>query len=713
MKFRQAAILGALCIILAGGLITLPVSPLAKVNEVTSRADYNGNGSTTAFPYTWRITDKNHLEVLVDGVAKVVDTDYTVSGVDADAGGNVTFIVAPASGTRVTILRKQPLEQQSDYITGEGFPSERVEKDLDKLAMIGQQQAEQLNRSLHVNKQSSTVDAALTPTSCADKAVVWNATATGFDCSTIVSTGTITTPVSAENGGTGLANTTGYTKAGLPAAGTAGRIARVTDDARGLWHDTGTAWTSVSSNAANVFDFGAACDGATDDTAAFTAALAGVGPGGTVYVMKSGSASSITCLVDSIELDGGQHLIGGGRDNVIIKSTSAGTGAGIRRKASLSPGSAQGVYVSGLRFDSFQYGIDARGMIESVFENILITTAATSIYTGVRTGETGGTIYNRFIHVKMSGATARDLDTDVSTSDPPVHLNQFEGCQFESTANAPQLVGNGGNGLAGNSFVGNEFKLGLRIQATTGTTFLRNYFEGGATELELDSGNLGVRISGNYFNSWGANAAIRIGYNGGSAGGNDQGVTIGGNAFWSGTTAIAIPSNATGVNGVSVLANAFTSVTTQVSDTQGKIRVYFPDSVVRAVRTAAQSLTTGTFTAIDFTATDTFDTNNMHDPASNSTRLTAPYTGKYRVSANLQFAADATGERGVRLKVDGTTYYAYVLGPNNGAGDTTNLVVTDTLHLAAGSYVEVYGVHTNGTSLNVTDASAVMEYVGN
>jgi hypothetical protein len=53
-----------------------------------------------------------------------------------------------------------------------------------------------------------------------------------------------------------------YTKAGLPAPGNAGRIARVTDDSRGLWIDTGTSWRSVS-GAADVMDFGAIGDGAS------------------------------------------------------------------------------------------------------------------------------------------------------------------------------------------------------------------------------------------------------------------------------------------------------------------------------------------------------------------------------------------------------------------------------------------------------------------
>ncbi|MFY9586677.1 MAG: glycosyl hydrolase family 28-related protein [Actinomycetota bacterium] len=63
-----------------------------------------------------------------------------------------------------------------------------------------------------------------------------------------------------------------YTVATLPAAGTAGRLARVTDGIRGVWIDTGTQWHSITGHA-DVRDFGAVGDGVADDTAAIQAAI--------------------------------------------------------------------------------------------------------------------------------------------------------------------------------------------------------------------------------------------------------------------------------------------------------------------------------------------------------------------------------------------------------------------------------------------------------
>lgn len=69
-----------------------------------------------------------------------------------------------------------------------------------------------------------------------------------------------------------------YTKSALPTPHVAGRIARVTDTARGLWLDQGTSWFAAAGEVYNVKDFGAVADGTTDDLAAFNAAIAAMTP---------------------------------------------------------------------------------------------------------------------------------------------------------------------------------------------------------------------------------------------------------------------------------------------------------------------------------------------------------------------------------------------------------------------------------------------------
>ena len=90
--------------------------------------------------------------------------------------------------------------------------------------------------------------------------------------------------IPAANGGTGMDNTTGSTFAGLPAAGTAGRLARVTNTIRGLWMDQGSQWFSLAGEIVNVKEFNAKGDNSTNDTTAITAAINAANAAGSLYL---------------------------------------------------------------------------------------------------------------------------------------------------------------------------------------------------------------------------------------------------------------------------------------------------------------------------------------------------------------------------------------------------------------------------------------------
>lgn len=123
------------------------------ISTTTSRQIYNGNGVTTVFAFPYRFLRNEDLEVyrINDSTGVVttlaLSTDYTVSGADNDAGGNVTTTVAPATGERLVIVRVVDLTQEVDYITGDPFPAETHERALDRLTMISQQLQEELDRT--------------------------------------------------------------------------------------------------------------------------------------------------------------------------------------------------------------------------------------------------------------------------------------------------------------------------------------------------------------------------------------------------------------------------------------------------------------------------------------------------------------------------------------------------------------------------------------
>jgi len=123
-----------------------------------SRNDAVGNGSNKDFPYTFRISDQDDIQVLADGVVQILFTDYTVSGVGAQGGGLISFIVAPLALVEIAILRDQPFLQGSNYVPNEDFPAERIELDLDMQGMIQQMIREELGRALKFKIESLDKD---------------------------------------------------------------------------------------------------------------------------------------------------------------------------------------------------------------------------------------------------------------------------------------------------------------------------------------------------------------------------------------------------------------------------------------------------------------------------------------------------------------------------------------------------------------------------
>lgn len=125
------------------------------VSSSLNRKDYNGDGVTTAFAFPFLFFQNSHLVVIETVVATGLETvltlgtHYTVTGAANPAGGTVTRLAAPATGTRLTILRQVPATQESDYIANDPFPAETLEQNLDLGVMLDQQLAELDNRALH------------------------------------------------------------------------------------------------------------------------------------------------------------------------------------------------------------------------------------------------------------------------------------------------------------------------------------------------------------------------------------------------------------------------------------------------------------------------------------------------------------------------------------------------------------------------------------
>ena len=150
----------------------------------TARVQYNGNGSTTAFSVPFVFSTSADLKVYKTVVATGVETlqtlttHYTVSGgggTGSPATGTVTFLSAPASGERVTILRSVPNLQGVDYVENDAFPAQSHELALDKLTLQLQDVKENLTRAILFTPGSTSTNISI-GTPVAHALLKWDAT---------------------------------------------------------------------------------------------------------------------------------------------------------------------------------------------------------------------------------------------------------------------------------------------------------------------------------------------------------------------------------------------------------------------------------------------------------------------------------------------------------------------------------------------------------
>lgn len=121
------------------------------ISTTDSSIAYSGNGVTLAFAVPFRFLVDADLTVTLRSTAGVestlvLNTNYTLTGANDDAGGTLTMVVAPAVGERLVIERIVGITQETDYPEGSNFPAEAHERALDRLTMIGQQLLRSISR---------------------------------------------------------------------------------------------------------------------------------------------------------------------------------------------------------------------------------------------------------------------------------------------------------------------------------------------------------------------------------------------------------------------------------------------------------------------------------------------------------------------------------------------------------------------------------------
>jgi hypothetical protein len=124
------------------------------VADNTSRNQYTATSGQTVFAYTFEIVDKDDVVVLKNGTTLSEGTDYAVSNVGNDSGGNVTLTVGATASDVLTLYRDMPYARTQNYTNSGDFLASEVNSDFDELWLA----SEQTNRSFEQSVRKPITD---------------------------------------------------------------------------------------------------------------------------------------------------------------------------------------------------------------------------------------------------------------------------------------------------------------------------------------------------------------------------------------------------------------------------------------------------------------------------------------------------------------------------------------------------------------------------
>jgi len=143
------------------------------ISTTIIKNSFSGDGSTTAFTYSFPINSTSEITVIIKAstgveTVKTITTHYTVADAGAN-GGTVTFTSGniPASGETILLFRNTTKNQVTDLIENDPFLAESLEAQFDNLQMQVQEVSEAVDRSFKVAKSNTITNSETTASASA------------------------------------------------------------------------------------------------------------------------------------------------------------------------------------------------------------------------------------------------------------------------------------------------------------------------------------------------------------------------------------------------------------------------------------------------------------------------------------------------------------------------------------------------------------------
>lgn len=163
---------------------------------------------------------------------------------------------------------------------------------------------------------------------------------------------------------------------------------------------------------------------------------------------------------------------------------------------------------------------------------------------------------------------------------------------------------------------------------------------------------------------------------------------------------VAVTNWYSGITNTSVNVNAVTAKGT---------KVYHSANITVTTGTTLTAITTFAATAFD---TERFDTDAFHDTVTNPGRITIPANlgGKYAIIATANWAANATGQRQISVRKNGTDTLGTQTSGNTGATVPKHQTLELFETLVATDYLEVLVAQDSGGNLALTASTATNRF---